>query len=155
MLHKMFHVQTLLLISLIKAATVAAHRFRQIREITYQVTGLLSNITYSFYLIAVISISQQMLRCKPKRDGGGEGEEGEREIEEGGGKREEEREGRKSHWLDLLKCLLTLRTFIHCSPQWSPSGHSHLGNRARTQSLTRVKLGVERGDQNLPTPRKR
>lgn len=113
---------------------------------------MLSNITYSFYLIAVISISQQMLRCKPRREGGGEEEEGERKIEERGGKREEEREGRKSHWLDLLKCLLTLRTVIHCSPQWGPSVHRHLRNRARTQSLTRVKLGVERGDPEPPHP---
>lgn len=72
--------------------------------------------------------------------------EGERKIEEGGGKREEEREGRKSHWLDLLKFLLTLRTVILCSLQWGPSVHRHLRNRARTQSLTRVILGVERGD---------
>lgn len=79
-------------------------------------------------------------------------EEGERKIEEGGGKREEKRKGRKSHWLDLLKFLLTLRTFIHCSPQWGPSVHRHLRNRARTQSLARVRLEEERGDLGPPHP---
>lgn len=44
---------------------------------------LLSNITYSFYLIAVISISQQMPQCKPRRE-----EEGEGGKEEVGGRRE-------------------------------------------------------------------
>lgn len=69
-------------------------------------------------------------------------EEGERKRKEGEGGR---REGKERKEKPLLKFLLTLRTFIHWSPQWGPSVHRHLRNRARTQSLTRVKLGVERG----------